>query len=227
MGILGGLAKRSLRTLAADATRELDVLGHDGHALGVDGAQVGVLEQADQVGLSGLLQRQHGAALEAQVGLEVLRDLAHQTLEGQLADEQLRGLLVLADLAQSNRTRAVPAVLRKLSVFCAITERGTIYPKPVKAANKGDITWVKPQGEHIHKTSRTGRVSTETRLWGFLTPPVAGADLRAALVANCLRGALPPVDLRAVCFVRAMAGLQARSWLAEGEAGAFYRICSR
>ena len=33
---------------------------------------------------------------------------------------------------------------------------------------------------------------------------MAGADLRAAFVANCLRGALPPVDLRAVCFVRAM-----------------------
>jgi hypothetical protein len=28
--------------------------------------------------------------------------------------------------------------------------------------------------------------------------------LRAALVASALRGALPPVDLRAVCFVRAM-----------------------
>ena len=28
--------------------------------------------------------------------------------------------------------------------------------------------------------------------------------MRAALVASCLRGALPPVDLRAVCFVRAM-----------------------
>jgi hypothetical protein len=34
--------------------------------------------------------------------------------------------------------------------------------------------------------------------------PVAGADLRAALVASCLRGALPPVDLRAVCFVLAI-----------------------
>jgi hypothetical protein len=34
--------------------------------------------------------------------------------------------------------------------------------------------------------------------------PVAGADLRAALVASCFRGALPPVDLRAVCLVRAM-----------------------
>ena len=34
--------------------------------------------------------------------------------------------------------------------------------------------------------------------------PTVGADLRAALVASCLRGALPPVDLRAVCLVRAI-----------------------
>ena len=31
-----------------------------------------------------------------------------------------------------------------------------------------------------------------------------GADLRAAFVASCLRGILPPVDLRAVCLVRAI-----------------------
>ena len=37
-----------------------------------------------------------------------------------------------------------------------------------------------------------------------MTPPAAGADLRAALVASCFLGALPPVDLRAVCFVRAI-----------------------
>lgn len=35
-------------------------------------------------------------------------------------------------------------------------------------------------------------------------PPVAGADLRACLVASWCLGALPPVHLRAVCFVRAM-----------------------
>ena len=33
---------------------------------------------------------------------------------------------------------------------------------------------------------------------------MAGADLRAALVASCLRGALPPVEMRAVCLVRAI-----------------------
>ena len=31
-----------------------------------------------------------------------------------------------------------------------------------------------------------------------------GADFRAALVASCFRGALPPVDFRAVCLVRAI-----------------------
>ena len=41
-------------------------------------------------------------------------------------------------------------------------------------------------------------------LWGFFTPPVAGADFLAALVASCFLGALPPVDLRAVCLVLAM-----------------------
>ena len=42
--------------------------------------------------------------------------------------------------------------------------------------------------------------------WAFLTPPVAGADFRAALVASCFLGAFPPVDLRAVCLVRAIFG---------------------
>jgi len=57
--------------------------------LGVDGAQVGVLKESHQVGLRGLLQGQHCTALEAQVGLEVLCNLTHQPLEGQLADQQL------------------------------------------------------------------------------------------------------------------------------------------
>ncbi|CAL5393460.1 unnamed protein product [Camellia sinensis] len=41
-------------------------------------------------------------------------------------------------------------------------------------------------------------------LWGFFTPPVAEADFQAALVASCFLGALPPVDFRAVCLVRAI-----------------------
>ncbi|XBJ10531.1 hypothetical protein VPH35_015383 [Triticum aestivum] len=90
----------SLGPLATDPAGELDVLGHDGDALGVDGAEVGVLEEADEVGLGGLLQGGDGGGLEAEVGLEVLGDLADEALEGELADEQLRALLVLADLTE-------------------------------------------------------------------------------------------------------------------------------
>lgn len=43
---------------------------------------------------------------------------------------------------------------------------------------------------------------TYLNLCGFLTPPTAA--LRLAGSASCLRGALPPVTLRAVCLVRAM-----------------------
>ena len=54
--IPAGAVSACLGPLATDPPGQLDVLGHDGDPLGVDGAQVGVLEQADQVGLAGLLR---------------------------------------------------------------------------------------------------------------------------------------------------------------------------
>ena len=48
-----------LSTLTADAACQLNVLGHDGDTLGVNGSQVGVLEKTNQVGLSSLLEGQH------------------------------------------------------------------------------------------------------------------------------------------------------------------------
>lgn len=40
-----------LGSLTTDTTGQLDVLWHDGNALGVDGAQVGVFEETDEVSL--------------------------------------------------------------------------------------------------------------------------------------------------------------------------------
>ena len=96
------VAGRDLSPLATDAASQLNVLGHDSDTLGVNGTQVGVLEQTDEVGLAGLLQSHHGGRLESQIGLEVLGDFTHKTLEGQLADEKLGRLLVAADLAKSD-----------------------------------------------------------------------------------------------------------------------------
>ena len=73
----------------------------------MDGAQVGILEQGDEVSLSGLLESHNGGSLEAEIVLEVLSDLADQSLEGELADEKLRALLVLADLTESHSSGAI------------------------------------------------------------------------------------------------------------------------
>ena len=64
----------------------MDVLWHDGDSLGVDGAQVGVLEKTNEVSLGGLLKGKNGGSLESKVGLEVLGDFSDQALERQLAD---------------------------------------------------------------------------------------------------------------------------------------------
>ena len=73
----------------------------------MDRREVGVLEEPDEVRLGGLLEREDRGALEAEVRLELLRDLADEALEGELADEQLRRLLVAADLAERDRAGAV------------------------------------------------------------------------------------------------------------------------
>ena len=93
---------KCLGTLATDSAGKLDVLGHDCHTLGVDGAQVGVLEETDQVCLAGLLKSHDGRALEAEISLEVLSDFTYKTLEWELADEKLGGLLVTTDLTESD-----------------------------------------------------------------------------------------------------------------------------
>ena len=73
----------------------------------MDGSQVGVLEQTNQVGLSSLLESQDCRALETEICLEVLGNLTDKALEGQLADEELSGFLVFTDLTESDGTGSV------------------------------------------------------------------------------------------------------------------------
>jgi histone H3 len=79
-----------LSPLATDAPGQLDVLGHDGDTLGMDGSQVGVLKETHKVGLSSLLEGEDGRGLEAEISLEVLGNLPHQALEGELWIEAKR-----------------------------------------------------------------------------------------------------------------------------------------
>ena len=100
-----------------------EILGLDGNTLSVNGSQVGVLEEGDEVRLGGLLEGHDGGGLEAEIrlephtvntaahipreectNLEVLGDLTDETLEGELADQQLGGLLVATDFTESDGT---------------------------------------------------------------------------------------------------------------------------
>jgi len=107
---LGSTKQRNaLHALATETAGKLDVTGHDGDALGVDGAEVGVGQEGDHVGLGGLLDGEDSRALEAETLLLGGGELADEALEGSLADEELGTLLVLADLAESDGT-GPPAV---------------------------------------------------------------------------------------------------------------------
>ena len=97
----------SLGALATETAGKLEVLGLDGDTLGVDGSKVGVLKERDEVGLGSLLESEDGRGLETEVGLEVLGNLTDETLEGELADEELGRLLVATNLTKSDGTGAV------------------------------------------------------------------------------------------------------------------------
>ena len=91
-----------LKMLTTEAARELYIAGLDRNAAAVDGAQARVGEEVDHVGLGGLLHGEDGARLKPQALFARDGDLADQALEGQLAQKQLRALLVAADLAQGD-----------------------------------------------------------------------------------------------------------------------------
>jgi len=115
----GGLDEvQSLGPLATETTSQSKILRLDGDTLSVDGGQVSVFEQGDEVSLCGLLKGHHSRGLEAQVGLEVLRNFTDETLEGQLADQELSRLLVTPDLTKSDGTGAEPVGL--LDTTCRV-----------------------------------------------------------------------------------------------------------
>ncbi|KAL0904946.1 hypothetical protein M5K25_027111 [Dendrobium thyrsiflorum] len=87
-----------LCTLASDTTSKLNVLGHDGDAPRMDGAEISILKKPDEIRLRGFLKSEHGMALKSQICLVILGKLTHQPLKRKFADQEFSGLLVLANL---------------------------------------------------------------------------------------------------------------------------------
>ena len=94
--------------LSADAARELNVLGKYGHPFAMDGDKVSILKEASKIPLRGLLQRGASEPGEAKAAGKVLADFPHDTMEGSLADQEVRRPLVLSDFAQRDGAYAEP-----------------------------------------------------------------------------------------------------------------------
>ncbi|KAK4850180.1 hypothetical protein QYF36_004511 [Acer negundo] len=93
-----------LSSLASDPPSELNVLGHDSDSLSVNGTQISVFKQTHQIRLSCLLKSSHYAALEPHIGLKILSNLSHKSLERKLPYQKLCALLVLSYLSQRHRS---------------------------------------------------------------------------------------------------------------------------
>ncbi|KHN85645.1 Alpha-tubulin N-acetyltransferase 1 [Toxocara canis] len=65
--------------------------------------EVSILEQADKVCLTGLVESEQSGRLKVKIRLEIRNDLSHKPLEGQLADKKIYRLLVTSGLMKCNR----------------------------------------------------------------------------------------------------------------------------
>jgi hypothetical protein len=160
----------------------------DSNTLGVDSSQVSVFKEGDEVSLSSFLKGHDGGGLEAEIGLQGKKNSSIRS----------------PDLLKTTR-----AHLEILSDFTNETLEGEFANEQLGRLlvpsdfTKSDGTGAETMGL-LHTTScgLSTRVSSSQCL---ATIEKLTAVLRAAdLAASCLRGALPPVDLRAVCLVRAM-----------------------
>jgi len=96
-----------LRAFAAKSASELNIFRLDGDALSMNGTEVGVLKERDEVSLDRFLESTNSTALETKVGLEILSDFTNETLEWQLSDQKLSGLLVATNLTEGDSSGLV------------------------------------------------------------------------------------------------------------------------
>ena len=100
-----------LVTFAADPLSKLDIPLHDSNSVSVDGAKVGILEEADEVSFGGFLEGSDSAGLESEVTAESGGDFSNEPLEWELPDEEVSALLVFPDFSEGDGTWAESVLL--------------------------------------------------------------------------------------------------------------------
>ena len=111
-----------LSTFTTDSSGKLDVLWHNGDTFCVDGTQVSIFKQTNQVSLASFLQSHNGRALESEISLEVLSNFTDQTLEWEFSDQKFCALLVTSDFTKSDGSGPISVwLLNSSSGWCALS----------------------------------------------------------------------------------------------------------
>lgn len=96
-----------LCAFSTNSSGQLNVFWHDRDPLRMNGAQIGVFEQADKICLGCFLKSEDGMALEPEISLEILGNFTDQSLEWELANQKLGALLVFPDLTVPNLSKVL------------------------------------------------------------------------------------------------------------------------
>jgi len=94
-----------LRSISTDSSCQLNILRHDGDSLCVNGTEVSIFEQSNQVRLGSFLKGENSVALESQVRFVVLGNFSDKSLERSFSDQKISGLLILSDFSESDGSR--------------------------------------------------------------------------------------------------------------------------
>ena len=99
-------ATKLIGALPSDSASQLNILWHDGHSFRVNGRQIGVFKEWDDVSFRRLLQSEDCSALETEVILELSRYLTDQSLEREFPDQEVRWFLVSSNFSECNGSGA-------------------------------------------------------------------------------------------------------------------------
>lgn len=93
-------------SFTSNSSGKVEILSHNSNSSSVDGAEVGVFEQTNEVSFSGFLEGEDSLGLESDIVLHFHSNISDESLEGKLSDKQVSSLLVLSDFSQGDGTRS-------------------------------------------------------------------------------------------------------------------------
>ena len=92
----------SSESFTSDSSSELDVFGHDGNSSSMDGTEIGIFEETDEVSFGGFLESEDGGTLESEFVFEFSGDFSNESLEGEFSDQEIGALLIFSDFSEGD-----------------------------------------------------------------------------------------------------------------------------